>query len=59
MHCKIKKTLLIRDLPALNDHKLAARNFFSTSNLYFFQQISLSLFVVIYFFSVITFLIWY
>ena len=41
IHCKIKETLLIRDLkPALNE-MLALRKFFSTSHLYFCLQISL------------------
>ena len=35
---------------------LAVRNFFSASHLHIFQQIQLSLFIVIYFFVVITFL---
>ena len=38
---------------------LAVRNFFSTIDLYFFQQTQLGLFIFIYSFIVITFLIWY
>ena len=37
---------------------LAVRNFFSTCHLYFFQQTKLGLFIFIYFFIVVTFLIW-
>ena len=37
MHCKIKETLLIRNLKPLMK-MLAVRNFFSTNYLYFFQQ---------------------